>query len=48
MYIMGLISEIEGVWDFATMGNCEGESEPIGNPTKTVGFEGSNNTLGGI
>lgn len=45
---MGIINEIEGLWDFATMGNCEGESVPIRNTTKTVGFEGSNNTISGI
>lgn len=45
---MGIISEIEGVWDFSTMGNCEGESEPIGNTTKTFGFDENNNTISGI
>jgi len=27
---MGLISTIEGMWDFATMGNCHGEEQPLG------------------
>lgn len=26
---MGLITDIEGMWGFATMGNCGGESKPI-------------------
>ena len=27
---MGLIGEIEGMWGFATMGNCGGETKPLG------------------
>ena len=45
---MGLISEIEGMWDFAHMGDCGGENEPIGLHTKSIGFESNNNALGGI
>lgn len=45
--LMGLIGEIEGMWAFAHMGDCGGgESEPIGNATKTVGFDENNNTFG--
>lgn len=45
---MGLISEIEGMWDFAHMGDCGGKDEPIGISTNPVGFEGQNNSLNGF